>query len=464
MKEIMIETIKKDITYMLKELGNIRKTEQDKVLKNKEMENIDPKQLGYRIYTMDFRSYRKMVDALTKAYDNLNQMYKYNVLKGDGVFAEYFVSSLFIEADRLHKLMETCKKDYDLYRCMSDAYIKLTDKICKIESHRPMEIEIKSIPLSNFTYKNFKLGLLQYQQDVIKFEGENLICDWTRNSGKTFTIAKIIELNKPENVLYIDNIGSISSSLNTLCDKFAEINKSNENAGRDTSIEVKIKTSMKLEILVHDQVDYSSEVNVYTLKSLRNGEVKKDMVFDYVFFAECLPYNLGVNAKQSISFISYNDSDEWLERFYPNCKISKSDYRPLVEVGLLTHKMVDGCKEHNYKKFLNEYAILDKYNESENTIKCSECGHEYSKDKIERHFYLSNTTENGRMKICKECIRNLYNESGNNFMELLQTNDLIYIEELWEASRKLQNDPVGYYFKNIFSLRQFEGKKFRDSI
>jgi len=359
MKEIMIKTIKEDSTYMLTELGNMRKAEQEKDLKNILMENsgLSKDSVGYRVYFKDFRPYRKMVDSLSKNYDSLNQLYKYNILKGDEKFVEYIVSSLFIEAGELHKLMETCKEDYDQYRCMSDAYVKLTDKICRIERDMPRKVESET--QYNPIIKNKELGLIKYQQDVVEFKGKDAICDWPRNAGKTFTIAKIIELNKPENVLYIDNIGSISSSLDTLCDKFKEINKSNENTGRDTSVEVKVKTSTKLELLVHDRTDYSSEVNVYTLKSLYSGETDRSIVFDYVFFAECLPYNLDAKAEQSISFISYNDKDEWLKRFFPTCKIFKVDYKLLVEVGLLSQKMVDSCKEMNYKKFLNEFAILD---------------------------------------------------------------------------------------------------------
>ena len=358
MKEIMIKTIKEDITYMLTELGNMRKAEQNKDTKNKLMENsgLSKDSVGYRVYFKDFRPYRKMVDSLSKLYDSINQMYKYNMLNGDRGFVDYVVSSLFAESKELHSLMETCKEDYDQYRCMSDAYVKLTDKICRIERDMPRNVESEYSPVE----KNKELGLIQYQQDVVEFKGNNLICDWSRNAGKTFTIAKIIELNRPKNVLYIDSIGSEYNGINALYDKFIEINKLNSHVGRESGIEIKVKTATNLKLLVYNPMEeYSSEVSVYALSRLLKGEIDRDTVFDYVFFAECLPYNVGVKAKQSISFISYNDKDEWLERFYPNCKISKIDHRPLVEVGLLSQNMVDSCKESNYKKFCNEFAIND---------------------------------------------------------------------------------------------------------
>ena len=371
--KVIIGATKDDIKYMVQELKNIRKHESDKDLKNKSMECVNPNSVGYCVLFKDFKPYRSMVDTLIKTIDNLNRMSNHNSYQEHSEFMSDIFKRLNYEAGELHKLKEDCKGDYNQYRCLSDAYIRLTDKIYKLELDKPKEKIIPSeiihngiinwlIDLglsSNIISKNKELGLIKYQQDVVEFKGKDAICDWPRNAGKTFTIAKIIELNKPENVLYIDNIGSISSSLDTLCDKFKEINKSNENTGRDTSVEVKVKTSTKLELLVHDRTDYSSEVNVYTLKSLYSGETNRNIVFDYVFFAECLPYNLDVKAEQSISFISYNDKDEWLKRFFPTCKIFKVDYKPLVEVGMLSQIAIDSCKEIEYKKFCNEFAIND---------------------------------------------------------------------------------------------------------
>ena len=377
----MINTIKKDIEYIINELWIMRNKEEMKDVRNEEQKGKDPESVGFIHYTKDFRPYRGMVDTLLKSFDNLNKMFNYDLYKYELDFVEEFLNGLISESKNLHRLKEKCKGEYDQYRCLSDVYIKLTDKISKIERDRPRDIKVQQelkdladkLEKVNLNYtmseeeikefiRKYRLDitipkLLKHQQEAVDFEGANLICDWTRNSGKSFTIAKIIELKKPENVLYIDNIGSNYESFNTLCDKFKDINSLDKTG--IPIIEVKKKTPTKLTLLIHDPVDYSSEVNVYSLKSLHNGDVENNIVFDYVFFAECLPYNLGVKSLKSISFISYNDSDGWLERFYPNCKISKSDYKPLVEIGMLTQKTIDSCKESNYKKFLNEYAILD---------------------------------------------------------------------------------------------------------
>lgn len=381
----MIDTIKTDMEYILGELWVMRNKEEMKDFRNLEQKDKDPESVGFVHYIKDFRPYRGMVDTLLKSFDNLNKMFDYRLFKDNPEFVEEFLNRLISESESLHQLMEKCKGDYNQYRCLSDVFIKLTDKIGRITKDRPRDMKLEqelkdqvdnlekvdpNYTMSKEEVDRFikKYGrdlniskLLKHQQEVVDFEGENLICDWTRGSGKTFTIAKIIELNKPENVLYINNVGNNYESFNTLCDKFKDININTlkDKSDCDTIIEVKTKTSTKLELFVHDQTNFSSEINVYSLKSLRNGDIDKNTVFDYVFFAECLPYNVGVKSVKSISFISYNDKDEWLERFYPHCKISKSDYRPLVEVGMVSQKMIDRCKESNYKKFLNEYAILD---------------------------------------------------------------------------------------------------------
>lgn len=126
MKEIMIKIIKEDITYMLQELGNIRKQQ-------------CTKDASFR----DFKPYRSMVDTLINTYDNLNTMYNYNIYKKDGSYVEYFISALFIKSERVHELMEACKGEHSQYRCLSDVYTKLTNKICKIENERPISYGTK---------------------------------------------------------------------------------------------------------------------------------------------------------------------------------------------------------------------------------------------------------------------------------------------------------------------------------
>jgi len=348
--KVIIGATKDDIKYMVQELKNIRKHESDKDLKNKSMEGVNPNSVGYCVWFKDFKPYRSMVDTLIKTIDNLNRMCNHNSYQEHSEFMNDIFRRLNYEAGELHKLKEDCKGDYNQYRCLSDAYIRLTDKIYKLELDKPsfaQEIKVKKEDLKNVSeYIINKISdninttkhkwdssgtvLFDYQQDVVDFKGKNLICDWSRSAGKTFTIIKIIELNKPKNVLFVTS------------------GNDEENMYLD---------QLYKKLYDDNQIFNENKVNIYTLSNI-NG-IDLDIVFDYVFFEEILPYNIGVKFKQSICFISYNDKDEWLERFYPNCKISKIDYKPLVESGVLKQKMIDECSRVNHKNYLNEFAILD---------------------------------------------------------------------------------------------------------
>jgi len=78
-----------------------------------------------------------MVNTLMNTYDNFNKMMlNYGLESEDIKFIEDFLENLIKELKDLHKLKDKCKKEYNQYRCLNDAYIKITDKICKIENER----------------------------------------------------------------------------------------------------------------------------------------------------------------------------------------------------------------------------------------------------------------------------------------------------------------------------------------
>ena len=161
------------------------------------------------------------------------------------------------------------------------------------------------------------MKLLKHQEYVVNNKSSNIICNWARNAGKTFTIAKIIEKHKPQNVLY-------------LCPKYYNVDqlKNNLNSNYTTNIHTDIN---------------DKNINIF---------------FDYVFFDEILPYNVGIKCKQSISFVTYNNSNKWLERFFPYCEIYTVDYTEIVKENLLTQKHIDMTLATNAKRFKNEYGLL----------------------------------------------------------------------------------------------------------
>ena len=160
--------------------------------------------------------------------------------------------------------------------------------------------------------------------------------------------------------MYIDSL-NIYDSLKVLSEKFNEINDFNNSIGRKVFFMVtNFKPKNKLNLCVYNEDYIIHKANIYTLASLKNGEVNKDLEFDYIFFSDVLPYHVGIKSKKTVSFISYNDKDEWLERLFPYCTINKIDYKTLLKANLLTDGYVNRLKNSGYdKKFKNEYAILD---------------------------------------------------------------------------------------------------------
>jgi len=137
----MIDTIKNHIEYILDELWVIKNKEEMKDFRNEEQKlaGIDSASSDFVNYVKDFRPYRGMVDTLLKSYDVLNKMFDYSLFKYDSEFAEEFLNRLIIESKDLHILMKKCKSDYNQFRCLSDSYVKLADKINRIERDRPRD-------------------------------------------------------------------------------------------------------------------------------------------------------------------------------------------------------------------------------------------------------------------------------------------------------------------------------------
>lgn len=123
-KENATNNIKKDLTYLLDELKNQRK----------ESEIVDK----------DFKVYRNTVDTLVKTYDSLNKLHSYQFYKKDVEYHSYFLSSLILETEKLQELKEKYKNSNSQFRCLTDAYLKLVEKI------EQLDYESKSISINQF--------------------------------------------------------------------------------------------------------------------------------------------------------------------------------------------------------------------------------------------------------------------------------------------------------------------------
>jgi len=140
MQELIINTIKEDINYIVNELSNIRDKEELYRFSKSGFNKVGDEKV-YSHYVMDFRQYRSMVNTLMNTYDNFNKIVlNYGLNSEDIKFIEDFLESLIKESKDLHELKEKCKKEYDQYRCLNDSYIKIADKICRIERDRPYDL------------------------------------------------------------------------------------------------------------------------------------------------------------------------------------------------------------------------------------------------------------------------------------------------------------------------------------
>jgi hypothetical protein len=142
-----IYLIQKDIEHMFGTLIKIRKFEDVK-----------------DIATIDFKPYRSMVDSLLKTFDTLNKLYNYNILKENAEFSEYFYSSLVIEKDKLRDIITFCRDNQNQYRCLNDAYLKLIEKIDRIDKDRPAELKERFINI--IIPKEVDISIAKIQQFV----------------------------------------------------------------------------------------------------------------------------------------------------------------------------------------------------------------------------------------------------------------------------------------------------------
>ena len=186
---------------------------------------------------------------------------------------------------------------------------------------------------------NQTTNLLPYQKLVVDSTDANIICNWCRSSGKTYTISKIIEVNNPKNVLIIGSDQSIKNLYYAL-EKLDSV----QYAARYTH-------TIYVDVL-NPQTKETYTTNIYE----RN--YCDDIEYDYIIFDDILPYNTGFKAKQSIAFITCSNRDNWLQRFYPHTKIFTVDYRDVIKDGLIDEKQMSKITSKlSREEFRSSYDI-----------------------------------------------------------------------------------------------------------
>lgn len=103
-----------------------------------------------------------------------------------------------------------------------------------------------------------------------------------------------------------------------------------------------------------------------------------------------------------------------------------------------------------------------KSNKENNKVVCKDCGIEKN---LEKSFYLSRIpTETGRMEVCKECFKEEFRNEKDVF-DVFKKYDIPFIKDLWDISEKDdRSDVLTNYIRNINSLSQYKGLRWKDSI
>ena len=126
------------------------------------------------------------------------------------------------------------------------------------------------------------------------------------------------------------------------------------------------------------------------------------------------------------------------------------------------------------KSMVTQQEVIDK------KFLCYCCGNEMNRSK----FYVSTDPFNsvGVTPYCKDCLEKIARNYNNNYKEFgdvtkaslmaaCERADVPFIESLWESSVNEVNDPSltkpktnawAAYIKNVKSLKQYSGKRWRD--
>ena len=94
------------------------------------------------------------------------------------------------------------------------------------------------------------------------------------------------------------------------------------------------------------------------------------------------------------------------------------------------------------------------------SIKCKECKRDLNFQNV---CYTSYTTKNGKMDVCKTCVRKM---NENEIIQLCAIHNIPIIKSAWDKSIEINNsfdNHIGMYFRQVFCLPQYAKLRFKDS-
>jgi hypothetical protein len=95
------------------------------------------------------------------------------------------------------------------------------------------------------------------------------------------------------------------------------------------------------------------------------------------------------------------------------------------------------------------------------TITCNRC---LKVLEAQLHFYKAYTKHciDGRLPICRDCVKKIVNEDRDNMIKFCESIDLIFVQDYWEQSLKAKSASIANYFR-IINMRKLANRPFSES-
>lgn len=302
-----------------------------------------------------------------------------------------------------------------------------------------------------FTYnfiENFKLdltteinGLYSFIKEIKTIINNDLDEDYydiyrTLNESHNKLIDLYNEIERITNPKPIElaTLKGISANLTTYT------TKSDDDTGRPTQ---------------NDDIEFTTKLPVYIDWSAESGKLR------YTLFKDGKAYNF----KETNDIVVFIDNN-----------IPKFKYKLYIDGNSFGKELVDIIKTDMSKNLPNDFINSLNFETSiknrkdllareDKVLICVNCG----KSNKEHYYYMSNSTSDGRMNICKDCLKKRITNSDEsiNFKELinvLKENDIVYLDHIWTGD-KLRGSVniIGEYLRIINSLSQYKGLRFKNS-
>lgn len=237
-----------------------------------------------------------------------------------------------------------------------------------------------------------ELKLLPFQEEVVNDnESEIIIANFSRQLGKTFTLAMKVMKNKPNSVLFIG--ANTGGSFRIFSDKIQELCKSNEGIRHVALLFNKII------------IEFSSGEITTILNDCEVNRGRKEYGnLDLILYSDVLPFVNKYKAKQHISTVSMNQRS-LAGTISKGIKVVCAGLGDMKILGWYDEEHLKKTKEKYPDIFINEIDILNEYNllfNNEKEVKYDSSWIDIEINKLMQEF--SNVPQSDRTTMTREKI------------------------------------------------------------